>query len=405
MYSTFKIYTITGDPIALGKQISPFVSHIRLALMVDFAVFALVWLFHIEENAKFRYIFLFLIIWFCFFLFILQSLTGIVVLLTVAIFYVIVIAFKSKILLVKWFCVIGIALLLLLPSTYFVHMYTANFSPEPLDTTSLERVTVNGNAYHHDTKHLYLENGNYIYLYICEKELKSEWEKRSTLNYDSLDNGGNPLKYTLFRYLTALGLRKDSAGVSQLSQTDISHIENSIANPIYIEKSGIKPRVYRVMWELYHYRLGADPSGYSVAQRIEYLKTAFHIIHRNFWFGTGTGDVVNAFQLQYKEDNSPLNPKWQLRAHNQFVTFFLTFGLVGFLVIMFSLFVSPMLKKRFNDYLFLTFFIIFALSMLNEDTLETHASISFIALFYALLLFSENRYKPLIVGKEHVEVG
>lgn len=404
LYSTFKIYTISGDPIALGKEISPFVSHIRLALMVDFAIFALVWLFRTEERQKFRYTYLFLAVWLCFFLVVLQSLTGIVVFIVIIGFYTMRKVFTSKHLMVKWFSALGLVLIILLPSTYVIHIFTANFSPLPVDSTTLEKVTMRGNPYTHNTKREYLENGNYIYLYISENELKQEWEERSALNYDSLDKTGHPLKYTLFRYLTALGLRKDSAGLAQLSKSDISHIENSVANPVYTEKKGIKPRVYRALWELYHYRLGADPSGYSVAQRIEYLKTAFHIIRKNFWFGTGTGDVVNAFKVQYVKDNSPLSQKWRLRAHNQFVTFFLSFGLIGFLVIMFSLFVPPFLRKCLNNYLFLTFFLIFVLSMLNEDTLETHAGISFMALFYALLLFSEYDNKPLVSSKKNIEV-
>lgn len=405
LYSTFKIYTISGNPFALEKAISPFVSHIRLALMADFAIFAMIWLFRTEEGGKIRYLFLFLAAWFCFFLIILQSLTGIAVFIVVVGFYTMLKAFTSKHLMVKWFSTLGLVLLILLPSTYLMHMYTANFSPLPVNSTALEKVTMSGNPYTHNTKLGYLENGNYIYLYISENELKKEWEKRSTLNYDSLDKAGHPLKYTLFRYLTALGLRKDSAGLAQLSETEISHIENSVTNPVYIEKNGIKPRVYKVMWELYHYRLGADPSGYSVAQRIEYLKTAFHIIQKNFWFGTGTGDVVHAFQLQYKQDNSPLSLNWRLRAHNQLITFFLSFGLIGFLVILASLFAPPILRKRFNNYLFLTFFLIFLLSMLNEDTLETHAGISFMALFYALLLFSDYDYKPLVAGQKNIEIG
>lgn len=405
LYSTYKIYTISGDPIALGKEISPFVSHIRLALMVDFAIFAMIWLFRTEKEGKFRYLYLFLSVWFCFFLIILQSLTGIVVFIAIIGFYAMLKAFTSKNLMVKWFSALGMVLLILLPSTYLIHIYTANFSPLPVDSSMLDKVTMSGNPYSHNTKLKYLENGNYIYLYISENELKKEWEKRSTLNYDSLDKAGHPLKYTLFRYLTALGLRKDSAGLAQLSETEILHIENSVTNPVYIEKNGIKPRVYRALWELYHYRLGADPSGYSVAQRIEYLKTAFHIIQKNFWFGTGTGDVVNAFHLQYKQDNSPLSLNWRLRAHNQLVTFFLSFGLIGFLVIMASLFVPPFLRKRHNNYLFLTFFLIFLLSMLNEDTLETHAGISFMALFYTLLLFSNYDYKPLVAGQKNIEIG
>jgi hypothetical protein len=405
LYSTFKIFTIPGDPMAFGKEISPFVSHIRLSLMVDFAIFAMFWLFKITTPSTVRYTYLVIAGWFFFFLLILQSLTGIVVLVVVSAIYVVIVAAKSKQLMVKWFIGIILVLVILLPSTYLIHTYTFYFSPLPVDTARLPKYTLNGNPYTHNTHLKYLESGNYTYLFICEKELKAQWERRSKLNYDSVDLGGNQIKYTIFRYMTSRDLSKDSVGVSQLSGADIRNIENGVANSMYIEKNGIKPRVYRLMWELYHYQLGADPTGYSVAQRIEYLKTAEHIIQRNFWLGTGTGDVVKAFQEQYVLDNSPLGTKWRLRAHNQFITFFLTFGFIGFIIVMASLFCPPFLEKRYNNFLFLSFFILFILSMLNEDTLETHAGISFIAIFYAVLLFAKTRNEPLIAGKEDIEVS
>jgi hypothetical protein len=405
IYSTFKIYTIAGDPLALGKEISPFVSHIRLALMVDFAILALLWMIKTNGVNRLQYLYLALIVWFCCFQVILQSLTGIVVFLTIASIYTLIIIVKSNDLMLRWFLCIILLLFVLLPSTYLVHTYTRFFKPLPIDTASLDKYTQNGNLYWHDIHSKYIENANYTYLYICDKELQPEWEKRSKLGYNNPDSAGHQIKFTLFRYLSSRGLRKDSAGLAQLSDRDIKNIENGVANVMYTGKNGITPRVYRLMWELYHYNLGANPTGYSVAQRCEYLKTAFRIIRKNLWFGTGTGDVKNAFQHQYQLDNSQLNDKWRLRAHNQLVTFLLSFGVFGLIIILASIFIPPILEKRYSDYLFLSFFLVFLLSVLNEDTLETHAGISFIAIFYSIFLYSKKDYKPLVVGKQDIEIG
>ncbi len=143
-----------------------------------------------------------------------------------------------------------------------------------------------------------------------------------------------------------------------------------------------------LLWEIEQYKKTGDPSGQSLGQRIEYLKTGIHILKRHFWLGTGTGDADNEFRIQYKLDDSKLKPIWRHRTHNQFITLFLTFGVFGFLWFLFALFLPPFLEKKYCNFLFTMFFLIGILSMLNEDTLETHVGVSFFAFFYSFLLFS-----------------
>jgi hypothetical protein len=289
----------------------------------------------------------------------------------------------------RWFlALMGITAFLII-SSYVIHLYIRNFSPLPIKINALEKVTANGNRYHHQLSPAYLENGNYTNLYICEPELNKEWTKRSKIAIDSTDKNNNTLRYTLIRYLTSKGLRKDSAGIARLSETDIKNIEEGIANPIYTQKTGIKSRLYRLMWELYHYSKGANPSGYSVALRIEYFKTTMEIIKTHFWFGTGTGDIIKSFQEQYNSDRSVIAPRWRLLAHNQILTFMLMFGIFGCTLILLALFVPPFINNKYKSYLFAVFFILLILSMFAIDSFDTHAGISFIALFYSVLLFPE----------------
>ena len=48
-------------------------------------------------------------------------------------------------------------------------------------------------------------------------------------------------------------------------------------------------------------------------------------------------------------------------------------------------------ERRWNDFLFMVFFIIILLSMLNKDTFETQTEVSFFIFFYSLLLFGRKR--------------
>jgi O-antigen ligase len=100
----------------------------------------------------------------------------------------------------------------------------------------------------------------------------------------------------------------------------------------------------------------------------------------------GTGDVKDVFSQELQLNNSPLSERG-MRSHNQYFTFSIAFGIVGLLVILFSIFYSPIVLKKFRDALFLVFFCIIIFSMLSEDALEPQDGVTFFAFFYSLFLF------------------
>jgi len=252
---------------------------------------------------------------------------------------------------------------------------------------SLELYTSNNNSYRHDLSRKEIENGKYVWIYVCEDEIREEWNKRSEFNYGGYDLKGQEIKYTLVRFLTSKGLRKDSAAIWTLSENDVRNIEKGMANYIYSDKISAKALIYRIIWEFDRYSKGLNPSGHSLTQRIEYWKTGLELVGNNFWLGVGTGDLQIAFDKQYKDDNSILDPDWRLRAHNQFLSFFIAFGVFGFFYCVFALFAPVILEKKHHDAIFMIIFYIGILSFLNEDTLETHIGATFFAFFYVLLLF------------------
>jgi len=130
------------------------------------------------------------------------------------------------------------------------------------------------------------------------------------------------------------------------------------------------------------YKHTGNTKGYSVIQRLELIKASLNIIKNNFWFGVGTGDMVNAYDQQLHDMHSDLYGT-KLRSHNQYLSIFSALGLFGFLIFMIALFYPVILNKRISNYYFLTFFIIFLLSMLNEDTIESQAGVTFFAFFYS----------------------
>jgi len=164
-----------------------------------------------------------------------------------------------------------------------------------------------------------------------------------------------------------------------------------IALPIlsYLTLPSIKMRTHEVVYELQSYQLNQDPNGKSIAQRFVYWNIAWDIFKTAPLIGIGTGDVADAFNSYYLTHPNLLQQQYQHRAHNQWLTILLTFGVLGLLLFMLVVFYPLFYKRKYLDYFYIVFFIAFSLSMLTEDTLETQVGVTFYALFNCLFLFAK----------------
>lgn len=388
--STAILLGITNRTIVDIRKISIFISHIRFSLLICLSIFFLGYYTYTQNFFFKRGFYLLLIAWFITFLFILESLTGIILLSITAFILLVYFTLSQKQL---FYRLSGLTIIFLLvftvvsySKTIIYHYYSNNHPKQVLE--QLDKLTIKGNPYTHETSDTAMENGNYIWRYICWNELEEEWNKRSNIRFNEEDLKGNEIKYTLIRFLTSKGFRKDAEGIERLRDNEIEAIQKGIANVDYLGVSGVKVRIYQVIWEVDNYCKGENPSGHSVTQRFEFWKAAIGIIKKNTLLGVGTGDVKQAFDVQYKKMNSALSEEWRLRSHNQYLAIAVAFGVIGLVWFLISL-MYPMWKERkYFDYFYITFFIIATLSMLTEDTLETQAGVSFYAFFNALFLFA-----------------
>lgn len=383
----FYIY-ITRNIVEI-REISPFISHIRLSLNICLAIFSLLYFIVNDKNLN-KYIRISLLIigiWLFLFLLLLQSITGIIIL--AVCFFILVIYYISINTQNKYSRNILIGILIFIPllgilTTYItVHEY---LTPQISDTQNLEDTTIYGNPYLHDTLNMPIENGKYTGLYMNLHELKTAWEERSKVPFDQYDEKGQDTRITLIRYLNSKNLRKDYEGVWQLSDQDIKNIEKGVANYHYTQFFNPKIRIYKILWEFQNYQKNGDIQGHSLIQRFELWSAAISIIKKNWLLGTGTGDIPDVFKQELTERNSPLKDT-RMRSHNQFLSFFIAFGIFGFLWFIFALFYPIIVRKKNKDYFFILFLIIVLLSMLTEDTLESQDGLTFFAYFYALFLF------------------
>jgi O-antigen ligase len=376
--------------IADTRKMSPFISNLTLAEMTDFALVISLWQF-ISDRRKIRFIYLGAAIWLTFFIFLLLSLTGIIIFALLLFISIIIVVRKSKGILLKTIVILSVLMFFIFAVIFVSGEIKAFYKKGNSYAYPLKETTLNGNIYTHYPERKDIENGNSVWIYICEKELRKEWNLRSTLKYDSVDLRDQQLRFTLIRYLTSAGLTKDSSGVARLSEEDIRYIENGITNRLFTEGRHIKSRLYEIIWQIDFYCKGGNPSGHSLSQRAEYYNKGWHLFKNNWLYGTGTGDIKNEFKLQFRKENALLDQIYVYLPHNQYLTFLISFGVFGFIIICCSVFIPLYKVKTLSVFLFQIFLLIVLVSMLGEDSLETHPGVSFFAYFYAVFVFGSVR--------------
>ena len=341
----FIIYTFYSDQFNLIdiRDMSRFGSHIRYGILIGFGVAISYQSSRIY--LRFKWIFLLIAFWFSFYTYYSQVLSGIIALLIVVLGLLFWRLYQQKKLVL-----LGVICALLIAIITAIGVYIA----QPVETRSL-----------------YPDN------YVT---LKIEWNKRAKISFDSLDRRNQNLSLTLERYLISKKLPVSGEGVHKLSADDIAYIQKGFAD-IRETKSGMGARLFGIRYQLQN---PLNPNGNSILERIEYWKNASAIIKENWLFGIGTGDINDEIQKMYVKRNSPLNEDRRLRAHNSYLTFWMTFGILGLSYFIWMQQGFLMQQWKSKNLLGLFFILISAVTFLFEDTLETQMGITYFSLFYAL---------------------
>lgn len=386
LYSLFIYWEIFEYKIDDVRNISVFVSHIRLSMMITLSVFIASFYF-IKESGFSKNLYLIPIGTFLYFLFVINSITGLGLILSVLtvlfVNYLYYLEdFKRKIVGLSSLLLLGLTLVTLL----FIEFQKIHNTPN-IDWSQKEQFSKNGGKYFTDTTSQLTENGNLVWAFIVDQELQKEWDKVSDFEYYGYDSKGNLLRETLIRYMTSKGLKKDKEGFAQLTSVDITAIERSISNYKFLVQNTYLTRVQQTLWEVSSFLKGANPNGHSLTMRFEFWKAAINLIKENPLFGVGVGDVNIKMKEQYVKMNSPLDSKWRLRAHNQYLSIGVASGVLGMCFFVIVLIFPFFVNIRSHRFFYIVFFIISIISMLSEDLLETQAGVTFFMFFWSLFLF------------------
>jgi hypothetical protein len=360
------------------RGLSLFGSHIRYGILIAMGAGISMYYFH-QFKGLIKLLFICGFVWFSYYTYYSQIISGVVALLVVITCYVLFIIFNySKRL--GWLS-IGVT------AIFFVLSLVLLFSGSPNErqdsnylTVENKALTKSGNPYTPLFNADGTVNKKPIFINVCEPELNEAWKKRSHYDINGLDDRKQAILFTILRYMTSKKLNKDSVGVSLLSNQDIRNIEQGIGS-IQESGNGLMSRIDGIKFQLRH---NENPNGHSLLQRLSFWKAGIEIIKTNWLLGVGTGDVQTEFNREYQRSHSQLLPENRLRAHNSYLTSWISFGILG--IVSFLLMIFVYLKWQLNQgNLIGIMFILVAMStFLIEDTLETQMGVSFFAFFYGL---------------------
>ena len=379
-YISYDIRTTQGEILDL-RCMSPFISMIRLSLILSFGFGLGLWGFS-KLKSNLKWLLLIPVCWIFYFIVCAESLTGLVLIPVLSLYFMFFILKRNRSL------AFGLGAILLMSSIWLAFKLT-DISSLVFANNSYKynEKTLNGRKYKHNIKVLTRENGNLLYDNLNEEEMIKEWALRSSLRYNDTINGFN-VGAVLIRFLTSKGISKDSVGVSLLTNDEIKAVERGVPNVYYLTANPIARRIHVGFMEIRNAIENKKYVGSSIASRYIYVRTGFQIFKDNFFFGTGTGDVKDEFMDKYKNLNTK-EVYFDKRSHNQYLTLAITLGVFGLIIFVG---IISLLMKTYNGTLIYTFFLgqlILLLGMIWEDTLETQAGIAIFSLLLNLFLFEK----------------
>ncbi|NTV84708.1 MAG: hypothetical protein HGA23_10480, partial [Bacteroidales bacterium] len=230
----FTAAVFTGTLISMGfyltgnysdsRDLSKFISHIRFSLLIDMAIFILAYMILKKSDIPRwpKAVMAVIALWMIAFLAIAAFMTGLVIFFITAALLIFYIVLVKQGMILKIITIAGILIIFIVAVFYIRGIGKAVSHIDPMDFNSLERTTKLGNPYWHDLTNPQVENGNYVWHYVATDELRAAWNNRSHYEFEGKDKAGQEIRYTLIRFLTSKGYRKDAEGVSKMTDQEVA---------------------------------------------------------------------------------------------------------------------------------------------------------------------------------------
>lgn len=375
------------------RDVSIFISHIRFGLMINIAILILTY-YAVQWRNKFSIAMLFMALWLVYFLLFLGSVNGYIVFTLLLVFAFFFLLFKSpfrKLALALGVFFIFIAAYISVKSIIAYQSYFVVKKVNYNDSEHILKKNRRGNALQSYTNNNQLQNGYYVWRNISRKELKASWQKRADKKYYEYDVKNQTVIGTLIKYLTSKGLPKDADGVALLSEQDIKNVELGYTDYRRENWNNLELRIDQFFFQLNSIANQNNPGAKPFVQRLYYLIGSFSIIKNNFFTGVGTGDIQHAFDKYYQENQSELQAAFRIRTHNQYLTYFATHGIFGFILFLYAVFYPFVRFYKSNVIIIAVAQFILLFSFLTEDTLESQPGVTLYIFIIAMGIVSLNQ--------------
>ena len=392
------IYGFVLHHVEEGRNLSRFMSHIRLGMLIDLAIMACVYLFLLSGQARERLLYLLCVVYFVLMLFVLSLMSGLVMLFILVLICALYYFYKQKTV-YKIATFIFVFLFLFMGLSLVLQLSASQLQSNDSVYNEMKKQNTKGRAYICFDSLGVLENGHYVYRNIQLEDLRRTWNYRVPEDSFSYNPEHNIKRYyVLLRYLSSAALSKDEEGVKALTDKDIQSIRHNITNVDYVHWWYMHKRLYELVNEYADFKNGGEVNGHSFALRIRYWKAAVVGIQANLFFGVGSGDVQQSLENIYEKHFPEISKKYYLKPHNQFLTVTLAYGLIGLLVFLWLLFFPIFYLRKYLSPMYVLFFVVLLLSFITEDTLGTQAGLGFYSIFNTLFCAEAYFKKRQILG-------
>jgi O-antigen ligase len=122
----------------------------------------------------------------------------------------------------------------------------------------------------------------------------------------------------------------------------------------------------------------------SLVTRVSIWKSGWELAIKNLPFGVGASDGKLELVKYFEQTNQHFLAKYEFPTHNQFLDFFIKFGILGPLVVLLYIFVIGYLGFSLKNAVVLSFFFLFFTSNLTDDFLLRFDGIAFSGLWMAI---------------------
>lgn len=378
-----------------NRDLSIFMSHIRYAVLLSFGFFLSGYLHFVQKLNKVTALVSMVII--ALGLYQLNSFTSYLAI-TLAVLFLFLYAVREVFVRYRVVVIVSFFLLVTVVVLYFKSVYYEMNTPKrEMVNTELPKYSPNGEKYLHDTNNNTLENGFYLWRNIAEQELVTAWNKASSIPFYAFDKRGQEIKYTIYRYMTSMGLRKDANSFSKLGRGDIIRIQNG--ETTQLKYNLFEKRLRSLLFEIQQYNQTKNPNNQTLIQRFFYWNIAFKAISTHWIFGHGTGGYKEAMSKQYKKASSILKVENRKNPHNQFLTQLINLGLFGFLLWLTTLVCPLLYSSMYRNPLCFVFCILMVVSMLSDDMLERQSGVCIFSFIYTLLITQKRSINYSLLNK------